>query len=167
MTQATTRSGSPSRPRLTKEQRAAKAARDDRAHERYVQRTYGLEPGQYAAMLAAQDGRCAICRKRPRRRRLAVDHNHFTNEPRALLCMLCNKALGLWEFNQETAANAAHYLAAIAAAFPQLPDPLVEPSSPPDRPVHLPPITLNRREPSRSRIQRDPPVASRPGHQPQ
>lgn len=127
-------------PRLTKAERAARQARQDRAHERYVQRTYGLAPGQYAEMLAAQDGRCAICRKRPRRRRLAVDHDHFTGLPRALLCYLCNKALGQYEFDQETATNASRYLAAIAAAH-ALRSPLVEPGSPPGPQLHLPTAT--------------------------
>lgn len=133
------------RPRLTKEQRAVRQARTDRAHERYVQRTYGLAPGQYAEMLAAQDGRCAICRKQPRRRRLAVDHDHFTGKPRGLLCYLCNKNLGQYETARETALNASRYLAAIAAAFPDpepLQGPLVEADSPPRPKLHLPPIRV-------------------------
>ena len=41
-------------------------------------------------MLAAQDGRCAICGNKPLRRRLAVDHSHITQEVRGLLCLSCN-----------------------------------------------------------------------------
>jgi hypothetical protein len=104
---------------LTVAQREARAkarASSDRAHDRYVQRTYGLEPGQYDRMLEAQDSRCAICGNRPRTRRLAVDHDHDTGLPRALLCTRCNKALGQFEFTEIAAWNAAHYLLAIAEA---------------------------------------------------
>jgi hypothetical protein len=97
--------------------RVAKAklvAQRARAHEKYVQKTYGLGPGEYAQMLAAQNGVCAICMRPPRRRRLAVDHDHNTGKPRALLCYLCNKYLGQWEFDPVVATLASQYLAAIA-----------------------------------------------------
>lgn len=100
--------------RLARELTRLKA---DRTHDKYVQRTYGLAPGEYAEMLAAQDGRCAICLKVPRTRRLAVDHDHQTGKPRALLCYLCNKALGTWEFDPIIATLAAQYLTTIADDF--------------------------------------------------
>ena len=112
-----TLAAAPRKPRLTREAAARKRAAADRAHDKYVQKTYGLAPGQYAEMLAAQGGRCAICRRVPRKRKLAVDHDHRTGRVRALLCYLCNKYLGQWEFSQETAANAARYLDAIAASY--------------------------------------------------
>lgn len=68
-------------------------------------------------MLDAQDGRCAICTRQPRNRRLAVDHDHFTGKPRALLCATCNKALGWWEFDPIAAHNASAYLASIYEAL--------------------------------------------------
>lgn len=68
-------------------------------------------------MLADQGGRCAICTRIPRNRRLAVDHDHFTGLPRALLCYTCNKALGLWEFDPIAAYHAAQYLMAIYEAL--------------------------------------------------
>ena len=55
-------------------------------HEAMVQKTYGLEPGEYDALFEMQDGRCYICRRRSPSRRLAVDHDHVTGEPRGLLC---------------------------------------------------------------------------------
>lgn len=65
-----------------------------RAHETYVVKTYGLSPGEYAALLAAQDGRCAICQRATgKARRLAVDHDHDTGEVRGLLCSPCNKTV--------------------------------------------------------------------------
>lgn len=140
---------SPRKPRLTSEARALKRAREDRAHERYVIKTYGLAPGEYAAMLAAQDGRCAICTRIPRNRRLAVDHDHFTGKVRGLLCYLCNKYLGQWEGDPIATYNAVLYLSGIARDFgpiyDPMPDPLVEADSPPQRALHLPPIRVTNR----------------------
>lgn len=65
-------------------------ARADRAHDRSVQRKYGLQPGQYTQMLTDQGGRCALCRRRSRKR-LAVDHSHTTGTVRGLLCDACNR----------------------------------------------------------------------------
>lgn len=115
-----------------REARAKEKARADRTHDRYVQRTYGLEAGEYARLLEAQDGRCAICTRHPRSRRLAVDHDHQTGRVRALLCYTCNKfVLGFVEFDPIAAHNAAVYLAGIAADFGPEYDPmpaaLVEP----------------------------------------
>lgn len=64
---------------------------------------YGITLEQFNAMLAAQDGRCAICREpetRKLRKRVAplvVDHDHYTGRVRALLCHRCNTALGAVE----------------------------------------------------------------------
>ena len=51
--------------------------------------------GTYETLLAAQDGRCAICRRTPDQiaaetgkplRRLDIDHDHRTMKVRGLLC---------------------------------------------------------------------------------
>lgn len=64
-----------------------KATRARRADARVV-RVYGLAPGEYDALLTFQGGTCAIpsCPARGAARRLAVDHDHVTGEPRGLLC---------------------------------------------------------------------------------
>lgn len=65
------------------------------AYGRHLLRTYAISIEQYEEMLAAQDDRCAICRKAPPEgRRLAVDHDHDTGRVRGLLCTACNAALG-------------------------------------------------------------------------
>lgn len=137
-------------PRLSSEAKERKRKADERAskaHERYVVRTYGLEPGEYARRLAEQDGRCAICGKRPRNRRLAVDHNHFTGEVRGLLCYFCNHfVLGTVEFDPIAAHNAAVYLSNIAHDFDPGYDPLCDALVAPDI-THLLP------EPMRSPIE--------------
>ena len=63
--------------------------------------SYGLSLEEYEHKLKEQDGVCAAC-KQPEVGRnqygplpLAVDHDHKTGQLRGLLCMKCNRALGL------------------------------------------------------------------------
>lgn len=85
-------------------------ARRDR--DRYYQRTYGISHDEYDALLEAQGGRCAICRNKPKKRRLAVDHNHKTGLVRGLLCSpACNyKLLGRRDGKPEVFLKAYEYL---------------------------------------------------------
>lgn len=63
-------------------------------HERRVQRTYGLKPGEYDRLYEMQGGRCALCqRAKGVAKKLAVDHDHSTGRPRGLLCTPCNKGV--------------------------------------------------------------------------
>lgn len=81
-------------PRCFTHHKAKLKAHAARQHQRHIQNTYGLAPGQYDALLAAQGGRCAICRRATgKTRRLAVDHDHQTGEVRGLLCSPCNREL--------------------------------------------------------------------------
>lgn len=80
-------------------------------------RRYGMTRADYDAMLAAQDGRCAICRKvethKDRRgnvTRLAIDHDHSTGAVRALLCHACNVALGSFGDDPDLIRAAAAYI---------------------------------------------------------
>jgi len=62
-------------------------------------RKYGITPEQYDAMLASQNGVCAICLLPEARTRngkptkLCVDHCHQTGRVRGLLCTRCNSCL--------------------------------------------------------------------------
>jgi len=85
-------------------------ARTEKSHERRVQITYGLRPGEYQMMLEKQDGRCAICGNKPVTIRLAVDHDHQTGRVRGLLCRRCNRALGLWEGDPQKMRNLIAYV---------------------------------------------------------
>ncbi len=51
---------------------------------------YGISIDDYEMILKQQKGRCAICRKKPARWRLDVDHDHHTDKVRGLLCRACN-----------------------------------------------------------------------------
>ena len=59
-------------------------------HGSHVERTYELETDGYTRLYRLQRGRCAVCRRRQRDRRLAVDHDHETGAVRGLLCVACN-----------------------------------------------------------------------------
>lgn len=73
-------------------------------------RKRGLTTDDYDAMMKHQRGKCAICRKPPKKRRLAVDHDHHTDEVRGLLCAGCNVALGMFEDDVDTLKAAIWYL---------------------------------------------------------
>jgi hypothetical protein len=60
-------------------------------------------------MLKEQDGKCAICQCKPSKT-LHLDHNHSTGKVRALLCQLCNHAIGLLKEQPEVLKRAATYL---------------------------------------------------------
>jgi hypothetical protein len=53
----------------------------------------GVSNDEYARLLAAQGGHCALCPNTPKTRRLHVDHDHATGRVRGLLCYRCNRAL--------------------------------------------------------------------------
>lgn len=59
----------------------------------YLKRKYGITEEDYEDLKLSQNGRCAICRNKPRTRALAVDHDHKTGEIRGLLCSRCNHGL--------------------------------------------------------------------------
>lgn len=79
---------------------------------------YGLSEQQYADMLAAQGGVCAICDqdepsahgRTGKQFRLSVDHCHVTGRIRGLLCQKCNRAIGLLGDDAELLRKAIEYL---------------------------------------------------------
>ncbi|WP_188285340.1 endonuclease VII domain-containing protein [Streptomyces sp. CBMA29] len=89
-----------------------KQSRSRATHDRRVQVTYGLGPGEYEVLFAAQGGVCAICGQ-TRRTRLDVDHDHATGLVRGLCCRLCNRKLLTAARNSPAVLrNAAGYLEA-------------------------------------------------------
>ena len=62
---------------------------------RFLKRKYGIDVATYDRILESQNGRCAICHKKPVSERLHVDHNHVTGAVRGLLCNQCNRGLGM------------------------------------------------------------------------
>lgn len=74
---------------------------------------YGVDPGTYAALLAAQEGKCKICKTTDpgvRLGRFHIDHCHATSTIRGLLCEHCNRGLGHFKDDPALMRRAADYL---------------------------------------------------------
>lgn len=94
-------------PRCATHHRARRLATRKRQADRDLVRSHDITPEQYGAVLAAQEGRCYLCRRLPGRiRRLAVDHDHALAAGcghaveracprclRGLACTWCNREL--------------------------------------------------------------------------
>lgn len=86
-----------------------------RVHERKY--NYGITESEFVALVAAQNGVCAICKEVPQPSQRVkdpwhVDHDHTTGRVRGLLCHFCNRALGCLKDNPQSCLNAASYLTA-------------------------------------------------------
>ena len=84
----------------------------------YLKDRYGITQEIYDKLLHDQHGVCAICNQQETRvnglsrqiNSLSVDHNHKTGKVRALLCHLCNSALGKFQDSSDILRKAADYL---------------------------------------------------------
>jgi hypothetical protein len=90
-----------------------------------IQHKFGITWEQYQEMLLAQGGVCAICKQEEpmfrggQRAALAVDHDHACCSGaracgacvRALICSLCNHAIGVLEGRGITGADLDAYIA--------------------------------------------------------
>jgi len=100
-------------PRCLEHHRVVIKARKAKAHEKHVVKTYDIEPGFYARLLAYQGGTCAICKKaRGVKKRLGVDHDHKkpTDNVRGLLCLNCNQVIARFRDDVELFRSAIEYL---------------------------------------------------------
>lgn len=104
-----------------KERRAQRAHGSDATYWRNIKSRYGITQDQYLQLLAAQDGRCAICGRPPRGRfrHLSVDHLHskkferqhgLAATVRGLLCWRDNYWLVRRGVTPEHLEAAARYL---------------------------------------------------------
>lgn len=99
--------GGPRSRRCASHYRAHRAAQRARQRDATARARFGLGPGERAALLAFQDGRCPICGRgldadeRGRWRRTATDHDHACCDGptscgacvRGLTCGWCNTEL--------------------------------------------------------------------------
>lgn len=63
------------------------------SHASMLASTYGVDKDTYSKLMNLQGGRCAICRRKPAKMRLVMDHDHKTGTARGLLCTRCNHEL--------------------------------------------------------------------------
>lgn len=108
-----------------------RACSSAKTHGAMIERTYGLGRDEYDVLLELQGGRCAVCRVRPKKKRLVVDHDHRTGAVRGLLCARCNHE-GLGSMHDSLALVTAmwHYMntpPASGAWIPPETAPLLEP----------------------------------------
>lgn len=75
----------------------------------YLRNTYNMTTDKHDAILAAQNGLCAICGA-AKSYRLHIDHCHNSREIRGLLCINCNNGLGRFQDNPTILRAAATYL---------------------------------------------------------
>lgn len=99
---------------------------EDRGLNLRLLKQYGISYDQYLALLAQQNGVCAICQKTPIKRKLGVDHDHRTGEVRGLLCGNCNTGIGHLQDSTEILEQAKNYLrkSPIVQQIRQQPQPL-------------------------------------------
>lgn len=80
---------------------------------------FGITPDIYQKMWDTQQGKCAICycellkplsTKGCEANKACLDHNHTTNKVRAILCSLCNAAIGKMKDSPSILRSAADYL---------------------------------------------------------
>lgn len=86
-----------------------KESMDRRRSGAWASRGIKLTVAEYESLLAAQEGRCAICREF---KKLAVDHDHETGKVRGLLCDYCNRRLLTERHTVELLQRAITYLRA-------------------------------------------------------
>lgn len=77
------------------------------AQRRHRLKQYGLTPEQYNELVAAQEGKCAVCATAEHL--LHIDHDHTTGKVRGLLCGNCNRALGILKEDPERITALAAY----------------------------------------------------------
>lgn len=84
----------------------------DRKSDTQLKTRLGLPAGTYAAMFAAQSGKCAICASPSpgRTRRFHVDHCKHTGAVRGLLCSTCNTGIGQMQHDERRLEAAIAYL---------------------------------------------------------
>lgn len=99
------------RPCKAEWQRNYNAKNAERIRKKVTLRSWGMTEVQYDALVAAQDGRCAVCR-RGTVKTLCVDHDHATGQVRGLCCQDCNLGMGQLGDDPDRLERAAAYLRA-------------------------------------------------------
>ena len=93
------------RDRIKQRVRNYRSQYPEKIKDTKLKQDFGITLEQYNKKLLSQDGACAVCKLpetqlwRGKKISLSVDHDHTTGQVRGLLCMTCNRALGLLKEN--------------------------------------------------------------------
>ena len=94
-----------------------KVSKRDMQYINTLENKHGLGLQTYTGLLIIQGYTCAICGQEEEAKsnagsikRMAVDHDHNTDEVRGLLCQKCNTALGLFKDDADILKRAVEYL---------------------------------------------------------
>lgn len=91
--------------------RARRANDTDKIRRDNLRRKFKMTLQEYDDMYERQGGVCCICgRKCQSGARLAVDHDHTTGKIRGLLCMFCNRSIGMLNDDPVLVRKVAEYL---------------------------------------------------------
>ena len=91
---------------LSKREKARRKRRSN--HNYHLKKNYGITI--YDKILAAQGGKCAICKGGTSKNFFAVDHNHKNGNVRGLLCARCNTALARFMDKAANVGRAYKYM---------------------------------------------------------
>ena len=98
--------------KMAEDQKRRRDANPERWRDYGRKQNYGMQPGEYAAMLVTQEGKCAICGRTESKGRggLHVDHCHDLGHVRGLLCHGCNVSIGHFQHDTAVLEAAISYL---------------------------------------------------------
>jgi hypothetical protein len=99
--------------------RIARAGWNNRSHDYFLNRRYGIGVEDYNALVELQGGRCAICGTDSpggNFTKWAVDHCHGSLKVRGLLCVNCNMGIGQFGDDPARLRAAAEYIERSRAA---------------------------------------------------
>lgn len=77
--------------------------------DKHLWARYKITIEDYNKMLKEQDGVCAICKMKSKKK-LHVDHCHVFLKVRGLLCGSCNRGLGMFKENPVILQKAINYI---------------------------------------------------------
>src|SRR6266704_4495450 len=80
-------------PKLSVANEGTKNKNNKSPRSRHLLKRFGITELEYESLLQRQGGACAVCRRPAEyfRKRLCVDHDHYTGAVRGLLCIHCNR----------------------------------------------------------------------------
>lgn len=115
-----------SRSWARKAAKAYRAKNPDKVRANNLRLRFGITPKDFQELLVSQGEVCAICRepetlcRNGKPQSLSVDHDHTSGKVRGLLCNLCNRAVGLLEYQPKAVAGLLAYVESPPPLIPEI-----------------------------------------------